>query len=417
MGQGLTLTPQQQAQQYLQYIQEIQNSPLGQQAMAAQQQTIAMNVKTALANIENQRKQLEIQEGTAKANAWAQKEQVKLAQQAHELAQKVAQQNYEIQSGQLTGTFNGAPTLASLAQQAQYTGQYQGAPTLQAINQEQQFGLQQGGLTGMYQGAPTLAAQNQQQQYGLQLGAQTGYQGGQATLEREQAAANTALQAAQLGASLRGPGDWAQYLQAMNGVAGSPASALVQSVPGGMGAPAGQGPGPMTLASVLGAAGMTPQQGGGGQSVLHGGGTQGTGATTDGGTKMYAGGGGGFNERTGQYGQASSGPTGQRVAATGGINESGGQPTAQYNLMGTIGQVAQAARPTNAQLGLTDQEAAQLKGYFNNPGSAPGTWYSSKSSDERAYLQGLNQHWGGSPATFVERERNARPRQQSVWSA
>lgn len=415
--------------EYLDWLTQIGNSPQGQAAQAAMQQTIAMNVKQALAAMANERDRIAIAKGQAEADRWYKQESLKLAQQAHQLAVKAQEQNYELAAGGLTGQFQGAPTLAAIGQQGQMTGMYQGSPTLANLAQTAQY-------TGLYNGTPTLQAQNQQQQYGLQLGAQTGYQGGQATLSREQAAANAALQAAQIGSSLRGPGDWAQYLQAMNGIAGSPASALVASAPGGLGQAAGSGGGPMTLAQMLGQAGVMPGQGPsqqpGGQSFLHG--DPGVGSDV----RVYPGGTPGFNEQTGSYSSAPAGgmrstmpvgggsqPTGRSIDSLdgGGSAVTMDNATTQqqdwnpYSLTGAVGQVASAPRVTNAQLGLTDDEATTLKGYFNNPHTAPVGYWESKSPTQRSYLDGLNSYFGGDPETFKTRYANSRTRQGSAFAA
>lgn len=486
------------------YYTALASTPQGQAAIRAQGQTAAMNVKIANAAMQNEKARIAIQQGEAKANAWYQQQQVKIAQQAHELAvqQQAWTQQYQTgeltgflngqptlanlgQQAQYTGMYNGAPTLANLGQQAYYTGSYNGAPTLQAQNQQQQFGLQQGQLTGLYNGAPTLAAQGQQAQQAqnwanilgyTENGAPTlanqqfvtgatGYYGGNPTLAREQAAANTSLQAAQLGASLQGPGNWAKFLQAQNGVAGSPASALVRSAPGGLGASSGPNPGPMTLATVLNGFGVSPrtndeaaaihayaadnglsendalamyraatpeQQA---QAVARG---RQLAASQPGGNN-YAGGSSTFSEARGGYGSPDAGgwPAGYGGTATAGrgsgyggtaIDDTGGLYTSSmgggygggynpYNLMGAVGQVANAPRATNAQLGLSDDEAGTLQNYFNNPNQAPSTWWSSKSPTERSYLNGLNSYWGGDPDTFAYRERNGRPNQGNPFAA
>lgn len=501
-----TMTPQ----EVMDWYTTLANTPQGQAAAAAQQQTIAMNVKQALAAMQNERDRIAIAQGQAAADKWYKEESLKLAQQAHQLAVQTQTQNYELSGAALTGTFQGNPTLANQAQTAMYTGLYGGTPTLQAINQEQQFGLQQGGLTGMYNGAPTLAAQNQAQQYGLQLGAQTGYQGGQATLGREQAAASAAMEAARLGASLQGPANYAKYLQAANAVAGSPVSALVASAPGGMGQMQGDPGGPMTLATMLGQYGVMPGQGPSqpGQSTMHGPSGQAFtdpyGASqyamqqpepgggqmrpsyldprqyaqydalppevkaqymaNDPGAQMHAGGTPGFNEQTGSYssapagGMRPSGGSGGMAFTDGGRGTNpvgGGQQSARVpvesgnrstmpvgptdpnrtrqpvqaqpmpvqqqgwnpqSVTGAIGQVASAPRVTNAQLGLTDQEAGQLQSWMSSPNQASGTWWASKSGSQKEYLKGLGSYWGHDMNTFEERERNARPR-QAAWNA
>jgi hypothetical protein len=529
--------PQGDVQQTLDWWEQIANSPMGQQANQAMQQTIGMNVKIANAQLKNAAAQIAIQKGQAAADKWYKEQQVKLAQQAHQLAVKTQQQNYELSVGGLTGQFNGQPTMAYQGMQAGYTGMWNGQPTLQNQNQQQQFGLQQGQLTGLYNGAPTLAALMNSQNFGLNQAGVTGYYNGQATMNREQQAANAALSAAQIGASLRGPGDWAQYLQAMNGIAGSPASALVASAPGGMGQAAGNGGGPVSLAQVLGQAGVMPGQGGsqpgawqppaswGGGGVVT---TNPVGPVAEPNPQQWAGGTPGFNEgplqtqagiptkaqggswsfngQTGQWeqqdmsgatlshqassyssapanrprgtnpvgphgsgggprtGSASTdnggggmaggfmvqnpdgtwsqggsgttqqqqaggtpitpsgigiapGPTGHEKTGSGSITTQQGAGWNPYSLTGAIGQVAAAPRVTNAQLGLTDDEAKTLQNAFRNPHQMAGTWWSSKSADQKAYLGGLNEYWGGSNTTFQEKERNSRPRQSSPFAA
>ena len=467
-----TMTPQ----EVMDWYTALANTPQGQAAAQAQQQTIAMNVKQALAAMQNERDRIAIARGQAEADRWYKQESLKLAQQAHALAVQTQAQNYELSGAALTGQFQGNPTLANQAQTAMYTGLYNGQQTLQAQNQAQQFGLQQAGVTGTYQGAPTLAAQNQAQQYGLQLGAQTGYQGGNATLAREQAAASAAMEAARLGASLQGPANWAQYLQAANAVAGSPASALVASAPGGMGQMQGDPGGPMTLATMLGQFGVMPGQGPS-QPVQQA-------YTEPAPGQMHAGGTPGFNEQTGSYSSAPAG--GMRASGANGsmaftdqrgtnpVNPQDpnrsrvtpGQPAApvfsdpqeqgrymqllsagpgdlnptdldelrrfQARLApqrpaqqpgwnpqsptGAIGQVASAPRVTNAQLGLTDDEASKLQSWMSSPNQASGTWWASKSGSQKEYLKGLGSYWGHDMNTFEERERNARPR-QAAWNA
>lgn len=268
MGQGVSWTPQ----QYLSYLEMLANSPQGQAASRAQQQTAEFQIKMALDDLKLKRDQLAISRGQAEADRWYKEQQVKLAQQAHQLAVQQQQWTQQYQTAGMTGMLEGTPTLANLAQQGQFTGYYNGSPTLAREGQEQQFGLQQGALTGMYQGAPTLANQQfQANTTGYLNGAptlareqwevgQTGYLNGSPTMQRQQLAANTALQGAQLGASLQGPENWAQYINTANAIQGSPVSALLQTQPGGLGATnLAQTARPLTLGSVLGQMGITPQ--------------------------------------------------------------------------------------------------------------------------------------------------------------
>jgi hypothetical protein len=114
-------------------------------------------------------------------------------------------QNFGLAVGGLMGTYNGAPTLAALKQQADIaaqqlagaqadaslTGTYQGQATLAALKQQADIASQQlqnamtaAGLTGTYNGAPTLAAQ--QQQYTQQMGVISAAQTAQANPFRQQ---------------------------------------------------------------------------------------------------------------------------------------------------------------------------------------------------------------------------------------
>jgi hypothetical protein len=72
---------------------------------------------------------------------------------------------------------------------------------------------------------------------------------------------------------------------------------------------------------------------------------------------------------------------------------------------------------TNAQLGLTDDDAGTLQNYFNNPNQAPVGFWESKNRDQKSYLNGLNSYWGGSPDTFEDRYKNTRTRQGSAFAA
>ena len=94
----------------------------------------------------------------------------------------------------------------------------------------------------------------------------TGYWGGNPTLQRENLAAQTALQAGQLGASLRGPRNWAFYLEQAYNTKNSPAASLVGSVPGGLGQNTVT-PQRLTLTDVLNDYGVGSGQTGTGQAA------------------------------------------------------------------------------------------------------------------------------------------------------
>jgi hypothetical protein len=141
------------------------------------------------------------------------------------------------------GTQQGTPTLAAQQQQflqglqsGQLTGVYNGAPTLEAA-------LQSAGLTGMYQGAPTLQAQQQ-------------------AFQQAMSQQGLGLQALQTAAGLKGPENWVQAANYARGVQQTDTPAFLNALLSGQTGPAAmQGVGlsnPLTfgsLASSLGANG------------------------------------------------------------------------------------------------------------------------------------------------------------------
>lgn len=288
-------------QQLLNYQQQYWASPMGLAERDAYDQTNSLNRQQVLAQMQAQRDQIALQRGTVEADRWYRGEQLKLARQQHELAVQQLQQQGRQFDVTATGYLDGSPTLT-----------------------RQQF---EAGTTGYYGGNPTLA--------------------------REQAAANIALQAAQLGASLRGPRNWGAYLEAANNVAGSPVSALVRSTPGGLGMAADQGRQQrQTLSGVLGDFGVN-----GGGNV----------------------------------------PTGAAPASGAGAPLSGGA--------------------TNANLGLSDADAASLRNTFRNPHQAAGGWLESKTRSQREYLAGLADQWGEDWDTVEDRYMNSRTRQGHAQAA
>jgi hypothetical protein len=118
---------------------------------------------------------------------------------------------------------------ANAVSAAQLTGTYDGAPTLAAQQQEFQHGIEAAGLTGVYNGAPTLAAQNQQQQ--------------------------TSLGYLKLIGDLRGPQNYGQYLRVLgstpDGLRSLVASAAGQYTPAG-GATTGVAPQAASLGGLAG---------------------------------------------------------------------------------------------------------------------------------------------------------------------
>lgn len=285
-------------QQLLNYQQQYWASPMGIAERDAYDQTNRLNRRQVLAQMQAQRDQIALQRGSAEANRWYQQQQIKLAQQQHELSVQQLQQQGRQFDVTATGYLDGNPTLT-----------------------RQQF---EAGTTGYYGGNPTLA--------------------------REQAAANIALQAAQLGASLQRPDDWARYLRLTHEVNGSPAWALARQ-PGGLGQTDAGQTRRATLSSVLG----------------------------------------NFNAPGGALPPPGAAPTSGADAPLTGAGGSQG--------------------PTNAALGLSDADAAALRGYFASPGSAPGGWWESKDEDQRGYLRGLMSEWGFSPTTVISAYGNTRTRQ------
>lgn len=223
-----------------------------------------------------------------------------------------------------------------------------------------------------------------QQTHALRVSEVTGYHNGAPTLQRETSQADVALRAGQLGASLRGPRDWATYLRTSNDVAGSPASSFVNATPGGLGQN-NVNTRRMTLKDVLGDFGMGNGGGMVGQS-----GAMGGGAAT---------------------GTMPGAPAPNSAGLTGGPNPNGTyQPVQQ-----PVGQMPGGASALG--LGLNPGEEQQLRQRFSSPNSAPMGWWESKSSDQRDYLRGLMDEWGYSPTTFEEQYANSRPRQGNALEA
>ena len=217
-----------------------------------------------------------------------------------------------------------------------------------------------------------------QQTHALRVSEVTGYHEGNPTLQRETSQADVALRAGQLGASLRGPRDWATYLRTSNDVANSPASSFVNATPGGMGQN-NVNTRRMTLSDVLGDFGMGNGGSMVGQSGAAGGGT------------------------------APGAPAPNTAGLTGGPNPNGTyQPT----------QPGQQAQGGNALgLGLNPGDEQTLRGYFGSPNSAPVAFWESKTDDQKDYLRGLMDEWGYSPSTFEQGYGRTRPRQGNVFES
>ena len=340
--------------EYLAWLDQYWASPTGQREQDAYDQTQQLNRKQVLEGLKAERDRIAIARGTMEANRWYQQQQVKLAQAEHELnVRKQVQAEMEFATD-ATGMYEGSPTWQRQQDEAGLTGTFNGAPTW-----ERQY--QTAGLSGYLDGAPTLA--------------------------REQAATNAAISGAGLAMQAKGPRNWGSYLQGAYGVANSPASSLVSSVPGGMGLAASQTTQPQTAQSVLqdyGLAGNGPW--GGQPASMKVQPTQAAGGAREPGM-FYASGGGGAG------------------AAPGGGNTS---------LLGSYYQGA-SYMPTAADYGLSDAEAEQVKGYFRNPVSA-GNWWITKSPQQKEFLRGYAEKvLGEDPEVFEHREANARPRQGS-WA-
>lgn len=192
IGGGITLTPRQRADQEMEYQGYMMNSPLGQAAQRAHDKTVRFNKKIELDKAKAERDRIKILKGEAAADKWYKEQQIKILQMDHELKARTAE-------AEATGYWGGNPTLARQQMEANTTGYYNGNPTL----------------------------------------------------AREQQAASLALQAGQLGASLRGPRNWATYLRTAYDTANSPVSSFVSSVPGGLGQGASQDTRRLTLTDVL----------------------------------------------------------------------------------------------------------------------------------------------------------------------
>src|SRR5262245_10720673 len=161
----------------------------------------------------------------------------KLALDTDELAFRKATQAFQntISEAQVTGTYQGAPTLAAQNQYAQLFGTY-GVPTpgQQTLAAQQQAAQ----LSGYYQGAPTLARQAQEQQ--------------------------AAQQYLSLLSNLRGPADYFQYQKVLGATPGGlqdlVRAAAGQYIPGVGSGTTGVAPQPVSLAGFVNQATGTPAQ-------------------------------------------------------------------------------------------------------------------------------------------------------------
>lgn len=448
------------------------------QAQNQQQQYALQQAQLALAQL-TQQQQHELAQGTLNLATLTQQQRNAIEQAQLGLTQAgitgefngrptlaalAQQQNFGLAQAGVTGTYGGTPTEAArqfnlnyALQQGQQTGYQNGAPTLAreqgAANTALQAAQLGASLRGPGDWAQYLQAANavgsNPAVSGLLasapggLGAMQGEPGGPMTLGKLfsdygvmpgqgpsqpwQGGSGNPLSmgggdqgdlARQAGFTPASPGQqmWAGGSPTFNeqtGQYGGGAGGFMEQTPGGGWQQGGGSSGTGSYSSAP-AGGMrmgpkpslwNPQPGGGFPNVdpVTGGSTLAGGAITN-----SASGGGmpewqqGWNSFKGSYAQP-------QQQTSGGWNP--------YSMTGAIGQAASAPRVTNQQLGLSDQEADQLKGYFNSPNSAPGTWWTSKSTPQKKYLSGLNAYWGGDPETFQERERNARPRQGSAWAA
>jgi hypothetical protein len=406
--------------------------------------TASVARQVALGQLKNQRDQIAVQRGAAAADAWYKKATLAFARQQHqdELAKQVRDEAYrqmafetsatgtfngaptwdrQAQTASLTGMLDGSPTWQRITQEAQLTGSYNGSPTWQKIQEEARLtGSYQGsptwqrimdeaGMTGMLNGMPTMQRQSLEAQLtgmfngnptlarqqfetgatGYLNGSPTmarqfgeaglsGYLNGAPTLQREQAGADVNLRAAGLGASLGGPRNWGKYIVGAGAVGQNP---LLSTTPN-LGAAADQSQQRrLTLADVMG------DYGGQGGAIGQA---------------------GGAGQPAAQYGAA-----GQAGGAAG---TASGPLTLSSVLGNTVNAVSRT--PSNDELGMTDQEATTLRGYYRNPGSAaPVGWWESQSPDMKEYHRGLMSLWGESPDTFENKYRNRGPRQQSVFAA
>jgi hypothetical protein len=225
-----------------------QNAERINQAMLAAAQNNEFNQGITQGGLKVQQGQLGVNKNAQQAT---QQYQQGLLQQALMTLQQNAQQfgqTFGLQQAGVTGTYNGAPTLAALtAQQQNALAQAglmgydaQGRPTLAGTAQQQQNVLAQAGLMGYdAQGRPTLAGTAQQQanaiaqgNLGVSQGALTGVYNGQETLAaqaqraaQEQARAQLGLGTLQFGSTLSGPGKWLEYENAAGAARANPALA------------------------------------------------------------------------------------------------------------------------------------------------------------------------------------------------
>jgi hypothetical protein len=339
--------------EYINFLEQYSNSSMGQRANASMDETASLNRKQLLGNLQNQRDQIAISRGVAEANAWYQRQQIKLAQKEHEdqVAKWLRDEGFRDLDFRTTATgmLEGQPT---------WMRQYQTA-----------------GLTGMIDGKPTWERMRDEAQL-------EGYYNGKPTFQREQAASDTALRAVGIGASLGGPRNWGKYIRGAGAVGSSP---LLSNTPNlGMAADQGQ-QSPLTLAGIFSDYGQN--------------GALSAPAAPAGATPTVA------------------GQTDGNVGATG-ATATPGNPGG-LNLANVLGGAVNAVSqtPSNASLGISDDEANVIRGYLRNPHTADPAWWASKDDTQKDFIRGLADVWGEDVGTFESKMQNARPNQGSVFAA
>jgi hypothetical protein len=160
-----------------QYLTEMDNQQAALQAQhAAAISALQQQMALAQQSVSAQSQQLASQLAQQIA---AEQMQAQLDYQNYLVNRQDAERQFGLQQGQLTGTYNGQPTLDAqqmaiqkALNEAQLTGIYGGQPTLEARQQAIQKALNEAQLTGIYNGQQTLdarqlaaniAAQQQQQ--------------------------------------------------------------------------------------------------------------------------------------------------------------------------------------------------------------------------------------------------------------
>lgn len=141
-GPSQTWTPQ----QYSDWLTQFQNTPAGQAASRARDQTVELNRKQILDNLQMQRDQIALQQGKQVADKWYQEQQIKLMEDDHAMKREQFAVNSTFKAAELGAQFKGPRNWGSYLQASnQVAGSGIGSTLL--ANQPGGLGAMQQGFT------------------------------------------------------------------------------------------------------------------------------------------------------------------------------------------------------------------------------------------------------------------------------